>query len=254
MKYSFLAILIGVFLFQGCKNTTKPIFPENYQSSTLKIERLNDNAFVHISYLESPTFGKVECNGLVFFDHGEAVVFDTPINDPVSRELIQWIEDSLKCMVKAVVINHFHEDCLGGLAAFHQKEVDSYAHAKTIELARLDSAEALPQHSFPDSLNLQIGHEIIQNRHWGAGHAPDNIISYMPSSGTLFGGCVVKAVGATKGNLSDADEVEWPKTIARIKSAYPNLNYVVPGHGKVGGVELLDYTIGLFTLDAASKY
>jgi metallo-beta-lactamase class B len=32
----------------------------------------------------------------------------------------------------------------------------------------------------------------------------------------------------------------------RFKFGYPNVKKVIPGHGKLGGIELLDYTIHLF--------
>ena len=62
----------------------------------------------------------------------------------------------------------------------------------------------------------------------------------------MFGGCLVKEVGAGKGNLEDANVATWPKTIRMLKAKYPDVKIVVPGHGKAGGAELLDYTVKLF--------
>ena len=51
---------------------------------------------------------------------------------------------------------------------------------------------------------------------------------------------------AGKGNLADADVKAWPKTIAPIKKEVPNLEIVIPGHGKKGGIELLECTQAMF--------
>jgi metallo-beta-lactamase class B len=142
-------------------------------------------------------------------------------------------------------VNHFHNDCLGGLEAFHKKGITSYASKKTIELAQKDSV-TVPQISFNEKLSLRIGKKEIVNQYLGEAHTKDNIISFIPSENTMFGGCMVKEINAGKGFLGDANEKEWSNTIRNIKKAFPTAQFIVPGHGKPGGQELLDYTIGLF--------
>ena len=71
-------------------------------------------------------------------------------------------------------------------------------------------------------------------------------MGYFPDEQILFGGCLVKEIGASKGNLADANTQAWASSVKKIKLLYPNVKIVIPGHGKPGGVELLDYTIGLF--------
>jgi len=72
-------------------------------------------------------------------------------------------------------------------------------------------------------------------------------VTYFPSEKTLFGGCMVKEVNATKGYLGDANIASWPKTIENIKKTLPAAQFIIPGHGKIGGQELLNYTITLFS-------
>jgi metallo-beta-lactamase class B len=216
-----------------------------YETHSLIIQPLSPNTFVHISYLQTETFGKVACNGLIFKVQDEAFIFDTPTNDSVSLELIQWVETQLKCRIKGIVINHFHEDCLGGLKAFHQKQIPSFAYTKTIDFARKAGFE-VPQNGFEKQQILTLGKQKIINQFYGEGHTLDNIVSYVPSEKVLFGGCLIKAVGAGFGNLNDANPKVWSKTVAAIKTQLPDLQYVVPGHGNAGGMELLDYTIQKF--------
>lgn len=62
----------------------------------------------------------------------------------------------------------------------------------------------------------------------------------------MFGGCLIKELDATKGFLGDANVSEWSNTVEKVKHQFPNVQIVIPGHGKIGGKDLLDYTIKLF--------
>lgn len=217
-----------------------------YESKRLKVISINDNLFVHISYLNLTNVGKFPCNGLVYKNGNQAIVFDSPTSDSASLELINWIEINLNCKIKAIVVNHFHVDCLGGLEAFHHKKIPSFAHYKTKKLAKLKN-KIIPQNTFRKRQKIKIGNQEIINEYFGEAHSSDNIISYIPSENAIFGGCMVKSVNAKKGNLKDANVNKWANTIKKIKAKYPNLKIVVPGHGRYGNIELLDYTIKLFS-------
>lgn len=231
-------------VLMGC--TTSKIVPKDYQSDTLSIRQLTPNVFLHVSYLDIPYYGKFPCNGLIYRNKKRVIIFDTPINDTVSQELVQWVEQSLNGKIKAVVINHFHNDCLGGLDVFHDLGIPSYASEKTIALAKERGEEVVPKNGFADQLELTIGKAVVQNVFIGEGHTKDNIVSYLPQEKVLFGGCLIKAVGAGRGNLADATLSEWSNTVRKVKEAFPEVKIVVPGHAKVGGRELLDFTIELF--------
>ena len=244
MRCYILLIIITSF-FLSC-NPKPP--PENYVSETLKITRLTEHTYIHESYLEIPDYGPFPCNGLILVDEGEAIIFDTPTSDLVSEELINWVENELDADVNAVVINHFHTDCLGGLDAFHAMGIPSHANEQTIPLAE-NRGGAVPMNGFGETGQLKAGGIEVINRFFGEGHTRDNIVSYIPAENVLFGGCMIKSMGAGKGNLNDANVAEWSRTVAKIKERYPDIEHVVPGHGKSGGEELLDYTIEMFEGD-----
>lgn len=216
-----------------------------YDSEDLVITQISENTFVHTSFLQTEDFGNVPCNGLIVRNNKEVVVFDTPSTDEDSEELIQWIKDTLHSKINAVVPTHFHADCLGGLRAFDEKDIPSYAYFKTVELAK-EKMFFVPQNSFRDSLILKAGKEEVVLHFFGEGHTKDNIVGYFPSENILFGGCLIKELNAEKGNLEDANVLAWSNTVEKVKKKYPDVNIVVPGHGNYGGKELLDYTIRLF--------
>jgi metallo-beta-lactamase class B len=241
MKKFLLFFLLPLGLYSQPEKKTQEV----YRSESLVIQQLTPHTYVHISQLVIPNYGSFPCNGMIYTNEGEALVFDTPIGDSASAELIQWLRRELELEVKGIVVNHFHDDCLSGLAAFHRTGIPSYANEQTIELAS-DGEFELPQHGFTDSLVLRLKHKKVINRYFGAAHTIDNIVSYLPDEEVLFGGCMIKEIGAGEGNLNDADTKAWPVTVGSIKATYPNLQYVIPGHGESGGTELLDYTIEMF--------
>lgn len=214
-----------------------------YKSDNLVIKSITKNTFVHETFLNTEQWGKVGCNGLIYIKNKEAIIFDTPTEDNTSKELIEWV--AKKAVIKAVVINHFHVDCLGGLSAFHEANIPSYSNELTQQLALKDKV-IIPQHTFKDSLILTIGQTKVVNRYFGEAHTKDNIVSYIPSEKTLFGGCMIKALGAGKGNLADANMNEWSNTVEKVKITYPEVRHVIPGHGKVGDISLLDFTVQMF--------
>ncbi len=234
-----VSLLFGLL---GCKAQKESFM---YANDRLKVERLTNSTFRHISYITTQDFGKVACNGMMVVNSGKALIFDTPTNDQDSHELIDWVEKNLNAKVIGIVVTHFHDDCLGGLKAFHDRQIPSYASFKTIELARKDSA-AVPQNGFDSYLEIPIGDKKVVNEFFGEGHTKDNIVSYFAHEKVLFGGCLIKSLGASKGYLGDATTNEWSKTVLAIKDKYPYIKVVVPGHGNPGGSDLLTYTAELF--------
>lgn len=218
---------------------------EVYRSHDLVITQMAPHAYVHVSFLQTNDFGYVPCNGLVLVNEKEAVVFDTPTTDSVSLALIKWINDSLQTKIKAIIPTHFHNDCLGGLKAFHDSHIPSYANAKTIELAAKQNYTT-PVNGFQKALTLKIGKAPIDITFFGEGHTVDNVVGYFFKDNILFGGCLIKELDASKGYLGDANLSQWSSTVEKIKKTYPKLKIVVPGHGAVGDASLLDYTIRLF--------
>ncbi|MGE0588633.1 MAG: subclass B1 metallo-beta-lactamase [Cyclobacteriaceae bacterium] len=210
----------------------------------LQLAPIAENVYVHISHTQIDGFGRVASNGLIFVDSGEAIIADTPANNELTTALLDWLIDE-NITIKAVYVNHFHSDCLGGLDVVHNRNIPSYGYSLTRELALKGNVIA-PQNTFDGLLEFKIGKEKVVAQYFGQGHAPDNSTLWIPSKKILFGGCMIKSLGAGKGNLSDANLDEWSPTVDKVKRFYPDVRIVVPGHGPHGGAALLDYTIQMF--------
>jgi metallo-beta-lactamase class B len=239
----FLTVLLSMSsLAQAPDQVTEK---EIYRSENLIITPISAHTFLHTSYQQTNDFGKVPCNGLMVQVGREVIVLDSPTNTESSAELIRWVHEVLGSKIVAVIPTHFHSDCLGGLQEFHDAAIPSYAHSKTIELAASNKV-TIPQHGFFNSIRLPLGEEEVLLTFFGPGHTEDNVVAYFSGDQVLFGGCLIKEVDASKGFLGDARIEDWSETVRKVKNAYPNVKWVVPGHGEVGGVALLDYTIKLF--------
>ncbi len=241
-----LAALVLIPLANNAQKINLPIAV--YQSDALLIIPLTENVYIHTSFLHSETFGKVPCNGMIVVNKQQAVIFDTPTDDSSSVELIGWIKNKLNCNITGVISTHFHEDCVGGLKAFHKSNIPSYALNKTIKLAKERGFNA-PENGFKKSLKLTIGDKNVFATFFGEGHTRDNIVGYFPDERIMFGGCLIKALDAPKGNLEDANVQEWSNTVLKLKNKYPDVRVIIPGHGEYGDKTLLDYTINLFGKD-----
>ncbi len=237
-----LSLLVFIVCTLGCGNVHQIIA---HKTDALVVQRLSPKTYQHISYLNAEKFGKVPCNGLIVVDQGEAMIIDAPTDVVASGELIDFISKHLKSRIMGVVATHFHMDCTGGLEVFHSHGITSYARHETIQLATSHKTP-IPQQGFEKRQELKVGETTIINEFLGEGHTSDNIVTDIPTEKVLFGGCLIKSMGAGKGNLADANPADWPRTVQKVRKQYGSADIVVSGHGKPGGQDLLEYTIDLF--------
>lgn len=216
-----------------------------YTSDRLIIHTISKHAYVHESYIQTESFGNVACNGLIYVNQNEAIIFDTPPDTLATKELLDYVTGELKATIVAVVPTHFHEDCLGGLGVVHSMGIVSIANQLTIELSS-DNEETTPLMGFDTEFSLPVGDQEVWMGFRGEGHTRDNIVGYIPDEKIMFGGCLIKKVGASKGYTGDANLDEWSNTVRRIKSEFPDTKLIIPGHGPWGDQELFDYTTKLF--------
>lgn len=175
IQNQFFCVLFFFFLLNSKAQNENQFKTEVvYKSENLIITQISENSFIHTSFLKTKDYGVVPCNGLIVSDVNETVVFDTTIDDFSSYELIEWIKNTLKANIKAVVSTHYHNDCLGGLQAFHENEILSYAYKKTVELAKKNGFVP-PMNAFKKDLILNVGNNIITAKFFGEGHTQDNV-------------------------------------------------------------------------------
>ena len=239
--------VIAVFLFPMHISALAYNYKTIRISDDIELIKLSEKAYVHVSVSEIAGFGKVSSNGLIFVNGDEAFLFDTPVTNSQTETLVKWIADTLSATVSTFVPNHWHEDNLGGLDYLHSINVKSYANQLTIELAK-ENGKSVPQHGFTTSLLLNLRGDTVECHFFGGGHSADNIVVWIPSEKILFPGCMLRDISSTGlGNVADAKLDEWYPTIQKVIKKFPDAEIVIPGHGQIGGKELLEHTSKVLT-------
>lgn len=147
----------------------------------LKIIPVSGHVLIHVSVMHTEQFGRVEANGVIYVNGDEAVIMDTPPTDKQSRELLDWLKVTYQNVkVKAIIVNHFHSDCLGGLKTFHDRGIESWSHKLSPGLLKLkkDTSE-IPQKTFSESMTLIVGGKKVESFYPGEAHTRDNIVTWI---------------------------------------------------------------------------
>lgn len=212
----------------------------------LQVHRVAANVFVHTSFHYLPGLAApVPANGLIIRTSKGALVIDTAWDPEQTLELLQWVADSLHQRVRLVVVSHAHADRLAGLAVLRANNVKVYSTPLTAKrAARLSFG--VPTPAIRPYTVIRAGRTRLELFFPGPGHAPDNIVAWLPKQRVLFGGCLVKDAAALNlGNVDDANLKQWPTTIRKLQARYAQIEVLVPGHGPEGGPELLEHTLHL---------
>ena len=218
----------------------------------IQLIRLTDNTFIHRSFKVFEGYGRIGSNGLIYLVDSTCVIFDTPVTPKTTVRLLDYLTKEQGYTVQALVVNHFHEDCTAGLDSVQARGILTYGNKKTAALCLAEGTSA-PQKKFGRKKVLKLGDQQIINYYPAPGHTVDNIVSYLPTEQVLFGGCLIKSLGAGRGNTDDADVSKWSDTVERVQKKFPEASQIVPGHGHAGGRDLLDFTVELFAEDRVKK-
>lgn len=231
-----LIVALLIVLLSACAVTSA-------QQGELHIKPLTDNVYLHTSYKWLEGVGYYPSNGLILVDSDQAFIIDTPWLKEDSVRLVEWIKDS-GFTLRGSISTHFHDDRSSGISYLNELGVETYASAQTNELLKsIGSATATIEFS---STPYPMGDGKLEAYYPGAGHSKDNIVVWLPQSRVLFGGCLVRSLNTqSMGNTTDGSVPDWAQSVLRAKERYSTALYVVPGHGAVGGRELLDHTVRL---------
>ncbi|MEM8497527.1 MAG: subclass B1 metallo-beta-lactamase [Pseudomonadota bacterium] len=230
-----IAVLL-IVLLSACATT-------DAQQGELQIKPLTDDVYLHTSYKWLEGIGYYPSNGLILVDNGNAFIIDTPWLEEDTVRLVEWLKNA-GLTLKGSISTHFHDDRSSGISYLNELGVDTYASTQTNELlASTGSATATMEFSTTPHM---LGDTQLEAYYPGAGHSKDNIVVWLPQSRVLFGGCLVRSLNTqSMGNTADGSVPDWAQSVLRAKERYFAARHVVPGHGAVGGQELLDHTIRL---------
>jgi len=219
------------------------VFANGDEVKNLKIKKVSDNVYQHISFKQVEPWGLVSASGLVVINGTEAHIIDTPWTTKGTELLIEWIYDK-GLTIKSAVVTHFHEDASGNLALLNSLKIKTYATTLTNKLLKSNHKETSSEVISSNTFALIEG--VVDVFYPGAGHTADNIVVWLPKEKILFGGCFVKSINHNSlGYIDDAVMSEWSGSIQKVVDRYPDITLVVPGHGPIGDMGLLKHTQAL---------
>lgn len=188
--------------------------------------------------------------GLVTGENGQSLLVDTVATERRARALRAEVLRLAPGPPRALVNTHFHGDHTFGNHLFPEAVVIAHEQTRTMmDLAGLhltglwpdvcwgDLELALPDVTYRDALTLHIGGVRAELLHLGpAAHTTNDTAVWLPEQRVLFAGDLVMShtapfclMGSVSGSLA---------AMERLRAL--GAETVVPGHGPVGGPELID--------------
>lgn len=211
----------------------------------VELERVTDHVWLHRSVVVY-NGATITANGLVVEHEDALILVDTAWGPALTATLLERIQAEIGAPVTAAFVTHFHDDSAGGVPALMDQSIPVYAHPLTQK--RLKDLRVRPIADL-EKVYYPVAFHGLTLFYPGPTHSQDLVMVDVAKDGLLFGSCGIRALDFSgRGNVSDADLINWPHTIRAFMEGHsPHLpTIVVPGHGAVGGPELLDHTITLF--------
>jgi cyclase len=223
-------------------------------TATETIERVADGVWVGI-----PDFAEGAMGAVV--DDGEMLVVDSTSYNVFAERFVATVGEAEGCRGPTFLyITHRHFDHFGGANAIHapvighrltreamlrytpewlDRNVANWIELDMVipELVR-DPTVVLPQILFDTNLTVQVGETAVEIEHVG-GHCSDQTMAYVPRHKVLFASD--NLIHGKPPYTGDGDLVTWIDVLRRQQER--EIEVVVPGHGPVGGPELLETAI-----------
>ncbi len=199
------------------------------QPPKLSITHLTGNFYVYITYnLYNKQY--VPSNSMYLVTNKGVVMFDTPWDSTQYQPLLDSIQQRHHQPVVMSISTHFHADRTGGIDFLKRKGIKTWSSRQTYKLCQ-QKGEPQATYRFTQDTTFTVGNHHFNVFYPGAGHAPDNVVIWFDKEKVLYGGCFVKSTEATGlGNLSDANPAAWMTSMEKTIRAFPNPQYVIPGH------------------------
>jgi hypothetical protein len=246
----------------------------------LAVTEIEEGVYLVVDWIP---FGqsRVPCNSLLVTMEPNTVIWCDTTYEPNSTKIVyEWIQKTFREPNLIEINTGFHADNLGGNEFLLSKGVPVYGSDVTAGIIREKGREEKekivksftdsdntpfhqacrqmtfkpPDHTFEieKGMTFKIGEETVEVYYPGPSHTIDNTVVYFQKRKVLFGGCMVKSLDSKDaGFTDDADMRQWPRSVEKLLSKYPDTKIVVPGHGACGDMQLVKHTVEL--LDGINK-
>ncbi len=122
---------------------------------------------------------------MLFFASDEGVIaVDAP--PTLGNSILRAIRSVTKASVTHAVYSHHHADHAGAMSLYEGAQLYSHSEAAALLARDRDSGRPLPQHTFDDTMRLDIGGVALELAHHGPNHSPGNLFIYAPDHQVLM--------------------------------------------------------------------
>jgi cyclase len=194
-------------------------------------------------------------------DGGEMLVLDTTSYNVWAERFVARVAEEESCSGPSLVyISHRHFDHFAGADAINAPVIghwltravmarytQQWMDQNIAEWTRLEMLVpelvrepkvVLPQILFDSHLEVQVGSASAQLMHVG-GHCTDQTVAYLPKQRVLFASDNI--IHEKPVYTGDGDLFTWIEALRKLQKL--PIEVVIPGHGSVGGPELIEAKI-----------
>jgi glyoxylase-like metal-dependent hydrolase (beta-lactamase superfamily II) len=195
---------------------------------SLEVEQLSDKLHV---------IRGVGSNVAVLETTAGAVIVDTMTTHLQGRLIRSKVKELTGQDTVLIINTHYHLDHTHGNPSFNP-DIRVVATERTLSHLRAldsdfwsgDDAQFLPTETFDDSLNLEVGGEVIRLLHPGRGHTDGDLVVFIDSQETVVMGDLLFNDLYPNIDLEAGGSVQrWPETLERVLTE--PFTKVIPGHG-----------------------
>ncbi len=186
------------------------------------------------------------------------MVVDTGMGPDNAELVLQEVRKISDKPIDYLAITHFHPEHGMGAQAFPdetriivplaQKAELSAKGQSYIEFFKGMSPEIaallsdiklqVPDIAFDNKMEVDLGGQVVELYHFSTAHTQGDMFVYLPDQKLLFGGDIIIDRFFPIMADSDSSAVGWIETLQKLKALKPEI--IVPGHGDVGNVDLID--------------
>ncbi|MAO10918.1 MAG: MBL fold metallo-hydrolase [Flavobacteriaceae bacterium] len=172
----------------------------------------------------------------------------------LSQDILKAIRKISDKPIKTLINTHFHGDHTGGNTAFKKEGAVIFSHEKTRERLtgvvntdqkKIDES-ALPMVTFTENLQFHHNGETIQAFHIENAHTDGDVAIFFPKNNVIHTGDVFfngnyPYIDTKSGGSIDG----YIKGLEKIKMMSNDDTKIIPGHGELGNIDDLTFTINM---------
>lgn len=227
----------------GLEAQTPPAAKLTLKQAGLSLEQMGNGVYGLVSSFDFPPASPntAICNGAIVIGSDGVLVVD-PFQSPALAELmIDTVKTLTDKPIRYAVNTHFHQDHTGGNRALVQRGIPVVGRGLIRELMLTQNKGNDPNLTLPTVVvnsdsEIWLGDRVVKLQRVEGHTLGSDLVLYVPDAKVLIAGDMVfnqRIPFIGNGNVR-----QWQGSLYRLIASYPDAK-VLPGHGAVGDVKIL---------------